>query len=105
MKRLLLGLVVLPFVASGALAGQPLTDQQMDRVTAGFDAFAQAGAEGLVGESGLLTTTTATLAQITPFQTVTYGELSLTVYKSVAAAQSSSVTSTVPTATLTGVGD
>jgi hypothetical protein len=36
MKNLLLGLAILPFVASGALAsGQPLTDKQMDKVTAG----------------------------------------------------------------------
>lgn len=38
MKRLLYGLVALPFIASVALAGQPtqLSDQQMDKVTAGF---------------------------------------------------------------------
>lgn len=39
MKKLLHGLVALPFVAGVALAGQPtqLSDQQMDKVTAGFD--------------------------------------------------------------------
>jgi len=36
MKKLALGLAVLPFLAGGALAGQPLTDKQMDTVTAGF---------------------------------------------------------------------
>jgi hypothetical protein len=36
MKKLLLGLAILPFVAGAAFAaGQPLTDQQMDKVTAG----------------------------------------------------------------------
>lgn len=40
MKKLLLGLAILPFVAGVALAAQPatdkqLTDQQMDKVTAG----------------------------------------------------------------------
>jgi hypothetical protein len=39
MKKLLIGLVTLPFLAGAALAGQPtsLTNQQMDKVTAGFD--------------------------------------------------------------------
>lgn len=39
MKRFLFGLAALPFLAGAALAGQPapLTDTQMDRVTAGFD--------------------------------------------------------------------
>jgi hypothetical protein len=39
MKKLLLGLAVLPFLAGASVAGQPqpLTDQQMDKVAAGFD--------------------------------------------------------------------
>ena len=39
MKKLLLGLAVLPFLAGVSLAGQPqpLSDQQMDKVSAGFD--------------------------------------------------------------------
>lgn len=39
MKRILAGLAVLPFLAGVALAGQPvpLSDQQMDKVSAGFD--------------------------------------------------------------------
>jgi len=37
MKRLLLGLAILPFVAGVALAAQPLTDKQMDKVVAGHD--------------------------------------------------------------------
>jgi hypothetical protein len=39
MKKLLLGLAVLPCLAGVSLAGQPqpLTDQQMDKVAAGFD--------------------------------------------------------------------
>lgn len=39
MKRLLLGLAVLPFLAGISMAGSPtvLTDKQMDKVTAGFD--------------------------------------------------------------------
>jgi len=39
MKRLLFGLVALPFLAGVSLAAQPvpLSDTQMDAVTAGFD--------------------------------------------------------------------
>jgi len=39
MRKLLLGLAVLPFLAGVSLAGQPqaLTDQQLDKVSAGFD--------------------------------------------------------------------
>jgi hypothetical protein len=39
MKRLLFGLAALPFLAGVSLAAQPvpLSDQQMDKVTAGFD--------------------------------------------------------------------
>ncbi len=39
MKRLLAGVVALPFLAGVALAGKPvpLNDTQMDKVTAGFD--------------------------------------------------------------------
>lgn len=41
MKRLLMSVAVLPFLAGMAMAGSPapLTDQQMDKVTAGFDLF------------------------------------------------------------------
>jgi hypothetical protein len=35
MRKLLFGLAALPFLASTALAGQPLNDRQMDRVVAG----------------------------------------------------------------------
>jgi len=39
MKKLLFGLAALPFVAAVALADQPvqLSDNQMDKLTAGFD--------------------------------------------------------------------
>jgi hypothetical protein len=35
MNRTLMGLAVMPFVAGTAIAAQPLTDKQMDKVTAG----------------------------------------------------------------------
>jgi hypothetical protein len=39
MKKLLYGLAALPFLAGVALADQPvqLSDNQMDKITAGFD--------------------------------------------------------------------
>jgi hypothetical protein len=37
MKKTLMGLAILPFLAGTVLAGQPLTDTQMDKVTAGHD--------------------------------------------------------------------
>jgi hypothetical protein len=37
MKKTLMGMAILPFLAGTALAGQPLTDNQMDKVTAGHD--------------------------------------------------------------------
>jgi hypothetical protein len=35
MNKTLLGMAILPFLAGTALAAQPLTDKQMDKVTAG----------------------------------------------------------------------
>ncbi len=35
MKRFFVCLAIMPFLAGAASAGQPLTDRQMDRVTAG----------------------------------------------------------------------
>lgn len=71
MKQFLIGLAVLPFVAGVALAGAPLTNQQMDQVTAGAgpssafgfggggtnsggpsSAFGFAGSGGTSGSSG-----------------------------------------------------
>ena len=94
MKKVLMGMAALPFLAGAAAAGQPLTNQQMDRVTAGFTSVAIADAEGLVGESGIVLTTTATLSEVAPYATATLGEAHSTLIKSIAAAQSSTVTST-----------
>ena len=105
MKKVLMGLAALPFLAGGAVAGQPLTDQQMDRVTAGFTATSIADAQGVVGESGVLLATTATLAEVQPFATATSStsEITTTLFKSVAAAQSSSVTSTTTVIAIPGL--
>jgi hypothetical protein len=37
MNKTVMGLAILPFMAGAALAAQPLTDKQMDKVTAGHD--------------------------------------------------------------------
>lgn len=101
--KVLIGLATLPFAASLAIAGQPLTDQQMDRVTAGFSAISIADAQGLVGESGIVATTAATASQVEPIATLRADELTSTLFKSVAAAQSSTVTSTIVPVALPGL--
>jgi hypothetical protein len=113
MKQVLMGLAALPFIAGVATAGQTLTDQQLDRVTAGFTASSIADAQGVVGESGLLFTSGSTLAEVAPFATRSVivgtpagpvaGEISSTLFKSVAAAQSASLTSTVTPAPIPGL--
>lgn len=103
MKKLLMALAALPFMAGAAAAGQPLSDQQMDKVTAGFTALSIADAEGLVGALGNVLTTTASLSLVIPYATATRGEISSTIYKSLAAAQSSTVTSTSPPVAIPGL--
>ena len=39
MNKLLIGLATVPLMSSVAFAGQPLSEKQMDEVTAGFNAF------------------------------------------------------------------
>ncbi len=57
----LLGLAALPFLAGVASAAQPLSDMQMDKVTAGFDSASLADAEAL---GQVVASTTATLSQV-----------------------------------------
>jgi hypothetical protein len=90
MKKLLMGLAALPFITGVAWAGQPLTADQMDRVTAGYMSIANAAAEGTAGESGEVITTTATLSEVLPIASHSTGEFSSTLYKAISAAQSSS---------------
>jgi hypothetical protein len=100
MKRLLMGLAVLPFIAGVAGAAQPLTNQQMDRVTAGFFANSQADALGLAGAGGEVLTATLSLAGIGAIASANVGEITVTAYKSVSTSGSSSVTVTSPTLSL-----
>jgi len=100
MKTLIATMMALPLMTGVAGAAQPLSDSQMDGLTAGFSAQSIADAEGLVGPGFVITTTTATLAQITPYASAVVGETFVTVFKSVSAATSSSVSSPVPTLSL-----
>lgn len=110
MKKLLLGLAALPLCIGMAVAAQPLTSHQMDGITAGFSAISIADAEGLVNKGQAIVTTTGSVSQITPYATGTVSvaglsaEVSATVFKSLSAAQSSSVSSNIPTLSL-GLSD
>jgi hypothetical protein len=86
MKKLLIALTALPFMA-GVAAGQPqqLTDKQMDKVSAaGFSAVAIADAQGLVGALQTLVTTTSAVSVVIP--------ITSTLFLSISEAHSSSVT-------------
>jgi len=99
MNKVLLGLAALPFLAGAAFAAQPLTDQQMDVVTAGFDALSTAESQAL---GKIVATQTATVALVANTgSTATFGETTLTLFKSVSAAQSiSTATNALPTLSL-----
>lgn len=106
MKKLLIALAALPFVAGAASAAEPLTNQEMDRVTAGFEAISFADAQAL---GKIVAAASATLSQVAVVTTTdaegnvrpvtaSFGETTLTLIKSLAAAQSaSSATNALPT--------
>ena len=94
MKSLVIALLALPLMAGAGAAGaaQTLDDEQMDGVNGGFISISIADAEGLVGESGIVLTNTATVSQVNPAAIGTLGETSSILYKSLSASQSSTVT-------------
>ena len=104
MRKVLLALGVAPLMATTAMAAQPLTDNQMDGVTAGFAAFSTADAQAL---GKIVPSITSTVAQVsvvtntsgTPVTAgIPGGSVTLTLYKSISGAQSaSSATNTLPT--------
>jgi hypothetical protein len=109
MNKVLLGLAALPFLAGAASAAQPLTDGQMDTVTAGFDALSTAESQALGKIVATQTSTVSLVAVVTGTAsdgthvpvTATFGETTLTLYKSVSAASSlSSATNALPTASI-----
>ena len=92
MKSLVVAILAMPLLGGAALAAEPLNDQQMDGVNAGFTSISIADAEGLVGESGIVLTATGTLSQVSPIAIATYGETTTFLFKSLADSQSSTVT-------------
>lgn len=109
MNKLLLGVAALPLLSGIASAAQPLSDKQMDAVTAGFAAISTADAQALgkivaaatatVSQVAVVTTTTGSgSSAVTTPVTATFGETTLTLIKSLSAAQSASSSSnTLPT--------
>jgi len=104
MKKFLLALGLVPLMASTAMAAQPLTDNQMDGVAAGFAAFSTADAQALGKIVASVTATVAQVAVVTnssgdPMTAgITGGSVTLTLYKSISGAQSaSSATNSLPT--------
>jgi len=104
MKSLVVALMALPFMAGAAGAAQPLNDDQMDGVTAGFISLAIADAEGLGGESTVLNAATATLSQVSVAAIGVKQEGASLLYKSVAASQSASTLTTFATLPIPGTG-
>lgn len=107
MKKILLALAILPVTVGVASAAEPLSNQQMDGITAGFSAISLADAQAL---GKIVASASATLAQVavvtTPAGapvTATFGETTLSLIKSLAAAQSASTaTNTLPTIPIVG---
>jgi hypothetical protein len=111
MNKFVIGLAALPFVASVASASEPLTNQQMDQVTAGFASVSIADAQAL---GKIVATGSATLSQVNVVTTgcgcsggsvvpvtATFGETTLTLIKSLAASQSASTaTNSLPTTSI-----
>ena len=100
MNKLLIGLATVPLMSSVAFAGQPLSDKQMDTVTAGFMAFSTSLAESF---GGVTAAATANLAEVSALRnssgalvTVTFSEVTLNQIKSVSAAASTSTASNLP---------
>jgi hypothetical protein len=105
MNKFVLGLAAVPLLAGTASAAQPLSDKQMDTVTAGFSAFATADAQALGKIVATLTATVAAVNVVTTSTgapvTATFGETTLTLIKSVSGSQSaSSASNTLPTVSL-----
>jgi len=102
MRKLLLALGMAPLMAGTAMAAQPLTDNQMDGVTAGFAAFSTADSQAL---GKIVASVTATVAQVSAVTNstgeplmATFGSTTLTLFKSISGAQSaSSATNSLPT--------
>lgn len=97
MNKLLTGLATVPLMSGVAFAGQPLSDRQMDVVTAGFSATSSSEAESF---GGVTFSSTSNLAEVAALRnnsgqlvTITVNEVTLNLIKSVSAAASASTAS------------
>jgi len=108
MNKLLIGLATVPLMSSVAFAAQPLTDNQMDKVSAGFTAFSTSLAESYGGVTAAATANLAEVAVLrdtsgAPVQ-VTFSEVTLSTIKLVSAAQSEATAANLPSLeAITGV--
>ena len=95
MNKLLIGLATVPLLTSVAFAAQPLSEKQLDTVTAGFSASSMSLAESF---GSVTSASTANFAEVAPLRndsgalvTVTFDEVTLNQIKSLfSAAQSTS---------------
>ena len=99
----IVALAALPFLCGTASAAETLDNHQMDQVTAGFSALSQADAQAL---GKIVASASGTLSQVAVVTdpatgdpvTASFGETTLTLIKSEAAAQSASTaTNALPT--------
>jgi len=89
----LFGLAALPFLAGVASAAQPLSEAQMDRVTAGFDVTSLADAQAL---GPLAFTATATVDLAEAIAQTRGGEATLFLWKTVGGSSSAATAVSVP---------
>ena len=99
MNKLLFGLAALPFLAGVASAGQPLTDTQMDVVTAGFSATSLAMATSLGPVTTAASATLDAVLQLAPHLLPGF-EIMLTPVQSMAQSASASTALPLPAATV-----
>jgi hypothetical protein len=97
MKKFLVGLAALPFVAGVASAGQLLTNAQMDAVTAGFSATSLADAASLGPVTSAASGTRTSVLEILK---TTLGEATMTAVRSNAHSSSTSTAVALPAATV-----
>jgi len=93
MMKWLFGLAALPFLAGVALAAQPLSEAQMDKVTAGFDLTSVADAQAL---GPLAFTATATTDLVEAVASVSSGEVTIRLFKGLGGSSSASLAIDVP---------
>lgn len=100
MNKLLISLAAVPLMSGVAFAGQPLSDRQMDTVTAGFSALSTSEAEAF---GGIAAASQSDLAEVAALRNnsgvpvvVTFNEVTLNIIKSVSASQSVSAASNLP---------